>query len=131
MAEELRLVRYSTSDPEHPDGVRYLSTAVEQYPQARDAYDRYDPVGTVHASANYVFPVRRKATSGHCTLLQEKFELTAPVPWPIIQRVYTDAIGGPNYALEADFGMGRPIEYRETEFGLIEGRLEQLEAAKL
>src|SRR2546427_11791045 len=70
------LLEWTTNEPERGfDGVRYFSTSVGKYADHPEA------------AANSVFPVRTKAASGFCSRLREKFHLSPPVAWAILEHV--------------------------------------------
>jgi hypothetical protein len=57
------------------DGIRYFSTRISE--QAMDFY----------INTNCVFPAREITNEGHCSYLKRKFNLTAPIPWEILQNL--------------------------------------------
>lgn len=96
------------------DGLRYFSTKVEQY--------SHSP----WAAMNYVFPVQEQATAGFCPRLSEKFHLTAPVPWSLLEKVDVPRMGREvehwSIAISSDYS----VPYYETEFFRCEHKVDSL-----
>jgi hypothetical protein len=111
----LQYVRNETS----LDGLRYFSTRVEQYE------------ASPWAAMNYVFPVQEQAAKGYCPKLREKFVLSTPAAWSILEK--SDIANTP---MEAD-SWGVPVTedqtvpYFRTEFFNCERKLEGLAVSKV
>jgi hypothetical protein len=101
------------------DGLRYFSTRIDQ--------NEHSP----WAAMNYVFPVQEQAPKGVCPKLREKFSLTAPAPWSMLERV-----ASANVPMELD-GWGirvtedYSVPYFDTEFFKCEHKLEGLDCIKI
>jgi hypothetical protein len=57
------------------DGIRYFSTRIAQY------------VDSPEPASNYVFPVRTNKATGFCTDLSEKFLLSRPMAWSLVDQL--------------------------------------------
>jgi hypothetical protein len=84
------------------------------------------------AIANLVFPVKTIEKEGYCSKLRQKFSLTDPVAWYLLDRVHPSPKREPFCKDEMfEFVRGRPVAYKETDFAAIEGKLLELDAAVL
>lgn len=93
------------------DGLRYFSTKIEQHVQ--------DPT----VPMNYVFPVRHKAPTGHCTLLRQKFVLTDPIAWPVLRQSGLPSHHHRNPSWDMDLADGVSVSYLHTDFWDCESKL--------
>lgn len=94
------------------DGLRYFTTKITP------------PIDAIFEMMNYVFPVQRKASTGYCSILRGKFELSAPIPWPMLQQA--SSLG--HFTHVGTWRMplveGVSVGYQTTDFGRSEARLE-------
>ena len=101
------------------DGIRYFSTNAD--------YDM--PSMKIHT--NFVFPVKDAKATGHCDQLSDKFFLTEPASWQLLNSIYEE----PNYLHTPDASVqlirGINTRYRSTDFATIEARLIALDASKV
>lgn len=101
------------------DGVRYFSTKVDQY------------VADPHAAANFVFPTKCRTSTGYCSQLVEKFELTEPAQVRLLKMSSHTAATPcpPNWRFE--LVKNKPTAYMATEFWDVERHLIGLPAERL
>lgn len=101
------------------DGIRYFSMNVD--------YDM--PSLLIHN--NFVFPVKEARSNGQCKILRDKFFLTEPASWQLLNSIHEE----PDYSHtpEAAIQLIRGINtsYRSTDFAKIEARLIELPASKV
>lgn len=113
------LLQYVKQNGKDIDGIRYFSMHFGQ----REHH--------LALACNFVFPVRSSHPTGICSILQKKFKVTEVVPWQIAQTFTTPM----NLANVADTPIelvrGVPVLYRNTEFGMLEGRFHELPASYL
>jgi hypothetical protein len=77
------------------------------------------------ALSNFVFPVKNYGTSGFCSEIQGKFELTEPIGWNVAETV--DLPGGAvNGNFDVEIFRGFPNRYMDTKFFRMECKLSQL-----
>jgi hypothetical protein len=101
------------------DGIRYLSTHVDQYLHA------------IHRSCNYVFPVKSNAKSGLCSHLKSKFSLTEAISWQLANAITDSPDKTLIQGIQIELLKGVLTPYAETDFGRMEARLLGLTATKL
>ncbi|MFZ0687529.1 MAG: hypothetical protein WAM89_18450 [Terriglobales bacterium] len=101
------------------DGLRYFSTRIDQH--------EHSP----WAAMNYVFPVQEQVTHGYCPRLREKFCLTAPAAWSLLEKsAFVDLpmeLDGWGIRVTED----RSVPYYDTEFFRCEHKLEGLACSKI
>jgi len=102
------LLEWTTNEPERGfDGVRYFSTSVGKYADHPEA------------AANSVFPVRTKAASGFCSRLREKFHLSPPVAWSILEHVDVPPVPreSGDWTVDGSLVLNEvPVRYAKTDF---------------
>lgn len=111
------LLQWITQEKEEIDGICYPSAHVNG-----PADENRIPV------CNFVFPSRRIAADGYCSHLSGKFHMTLPQNCQLLKAVNAgddiNVHAWPTYKFE--FIAGRPEDYRRTDFGAIEARLNKL-----
>ena len=98
------------------DAISYFSTHV-------DAAAR-SPLPT----ANFVFPVRDVVPTGRCDHLRSLFKMTKPQRWDLLRAVNAgwQFAESPNDSLKLVFLDDLWEPYRDTEFGMVEKKLDRL-----
>jgi hypothetical protein len=101
------------------DGLRYFSTRIDQ--------NEHSP----WAAMNYVFPVQEQVANGFCPRLREKFCLTAPAPWAMLENVVLVDVPMDLAPWGIRVTEDRSVPYYNTEFFKCEHKLEGLECIKI
>lgn len=83
------------------------------------------------AIANLVFPVKTIDKKDYCPQLRSKFALTVPTAWHLLARVSYPFTMPSSGGQMFEFVPGHPIEYFNSEFCTVEGRLRCFPAAVL
>lgn len=97
------------------DGVRYFSTHIDCVSD------------NPHWTCNYVFPARVMAAQGRCTRLRTLFKMTEPVNWQLLSTLNLGGIMGGSFdTFDFEFIRGIREPYGNTEFGLVQCRLNEL-----
>ena len=82
---------------------------------------------------NYAFPAKSSGRDGFCAKLTTLFEMTDPVPWSLALAFRDAPKGRPQTSATywMDFGLagGVRMDYRVSEFGLVEATLRGMERA--
>jgi hypothetical protein len=110
------LLQWVTKD-EEVDGIRYFST--------RSLLQDY------YINANCVFPARVINRKGYCSRLKNKFHLTTPLSWEILQMLNLPnrfQSGPSNSKASVKLNNDGFAHYSNTGFYLAEGRLGEIEA---
>jgi hypothetical protein len=96
------------------DGIRYFSVKVDAY------------MDNPAMPCNYVFPARQFAAQGHCPILRQKFEMSVPLSWQLIERMAMPhgmgAVMPVHGNSHIELVQGNPIQYVNTPFGMIEAK---------
>jgi hypothetical protein len=100
------------------EGIRYFSTRTP--PKEADVYAHY----------SCVFPAREIASSGHCSYLKKRFNLTAPISWELLQTftMHETYFGPSNSLAQVRLSDDFPVFYSNTGFFLAESQLGVIEA---
>lgn len=102
------------------DGVVYFSVSADPIPSAETAL------------LNYVFPVQKPQAQGHCPVLKEKFEMTEPGSWQLLENSGLDSAAPPLHApIKIPVVRGTNLGYLHTPFGMVESRLGSLPHSRL
>ena len=89
------------------DGIRYFSTHIDDHKVNL-------------AGMNYVFPIRKRSTSGFCSVLKSKFQMPHPVNWQIATTVNMQPSQQKSNYLEFELTPGLLVEYQKTKFSWVE-----------
>jgi len=81
--------------------------------------------------ANFVFPAKEIAPTGHCPRLRRKFAMTEPIAWHLLERIGLDSQRPLAGDMELEFVPGQRTRYWDTNFGELKGNLRKLEATPL
>jgi hypothetical protein len=117
----LEWIARPNADGERLDGIAYLSVRTDpEHPFPCDPF------------VNLVFPVQRPQARGCCPVLREKFELSEPGAWQLLESAedlqrHKTTHGDAQVYLVPDFRSC----YRNSGFGLVESRLVGLPTARL
>jgi hypothetical protein len=102
------------------DGIRYFSVRT--------------PSGApyIYAHSNLVFPARTYSGSGYCAYLREKFCLTEPISWELLEAANLGEknvlpLRSPNRFAFVQASRDIQLGYSQTTFSLIEDKLEEIE----
>jgi hypothetical protein len=103
-------------DDSEIDGIQYFSTRISQYSYPADP------------ACNYVFPVRTKNSTGFCNTLAEKFHLSRPTAWSLIDQLPLgeNAPVRRNPEWELNINPDVKIEYWKTHFYKCETKINSL-----
>jgi len=107
------LLQYLTNETEL-DGLRYFSTRIEQHG------------ASPWAAMNYVFPVQEQAAIGHCPRLREKFALSMPAAWSILEKSDIASVPTTFAPWPIPVTADQSVPYFKTEFFKCEHKLEGL-----
>lgn len=106
-----QVLQWVVQDSKDCDGLRYFSTRIHQYTTAPST------------ACNYVFPVRQKQPAGYCQILRQKFELTDPSAWAVLQQATLPGKHTPNSTCQMQVSQGVSVAYNNTDFGKFENNL--------
>lgn len=99
---------------EKHDGIRYFTVQVDTY------------MDNPTMLCNYVFPVKKINAIGHCPILREKFQMSAPLSWQYVERMDMPSIltnCTPVHGnSKVEFISGHSLPYIKTPFGKVEAR---------
>ncbi len=103
------------------DGIRYFSTRIVPIVD--------DPT----PASNYVFPVKLRQSNGVCKDLAEKFLMSRPLPWSIIECCDIESVkpdaGVPEWLLKINSDI--EIPYWKTQFFRTEAKINSFTCAKV
>jgi hypothetical protein len=97
------------------DGLMYSSVRCEPY------------LDHSYGFLNFVFPAQQPQSSGHSPILKEKFELTMPEAWQLLETApFGDSRSGVNDPIGVPIGE-KTAQYFYTPFGAVERALSALD----
>jgi len=109
------------------EGIRYFSTRPNEHMSSTDPFD-FD---FVTAESNYVFPTMKNRPKGYCPELTRRFEISAPLAWPI--AINADIVGAElvpssdRWVWSANPDI--PVRYFKTHFSEVERKLNSAKCA--
>lgn len=117
------LLEYISND-ETISGIQFPSTKID-----------YNSLVNIEAN-NFVFPVKKIAKEGHCSILSELFYLTAPTSLEIEETIDNSPNEPPEYDpktndISIEFIKDIKTPYHKTSFAKIESRLKNRELYKI
>jgi len=111
----------SLDKKEKIDGIRYLSTK----------YDKFE--NEVIFPSCWAFPAKKLHTKGHCSHLQGLFDFTEALPWRIAHATKQphNPLNAMKVGHKRSFVNGVFVDYCTTDFGIIEGMLDEMTPTKM